>query len=387
MVTTTKLAPPLKRSAAKNSAYARLEFSRASVDRAGRCLASVESDEESINVALNVLANWRSSHAFPLNSITMDLKQKVRRVNPDGLVAQRLKRARSVVGKLVAKPSMRLTQMQDVGGCRAIVGSLDDVYRLRELYLSSRSLHELVSQDDYIASPKSSGYRGLHLVLRFRSRSHPEYDRLLFEVQLRTFTQHAWATAVETVGAVIGQALKSSEGEASWLQYFQYAALALEFSEPAPFASIPTLSKGDVARALLALDKSLQVHAKLTAYGDALRATEQLRAKDAGYFLLVLIPGEPSLRQPELKIFSFTKRNAALAYHEYERYERLLPLYPPDGQLALFPEFANTSGAQAVLVGAESFKSIRESFPNYYLDTRTFLSKIDEFVKMNRRRA
>lgn len=370
-----------------DSAYARLKFSRAAVDKAGRCLASTESDDASINAALDVLANWRSSHAFPLNSITMDLKQKVRRVHPGGIVAQRLKRARSVVGKLIAKPSMRLTQMQDVGGCRAIVGSLEDVYRLRELYLSSRSLHELVSQDDYIANPKFSGYRGLHLVFRFRSRSHPEYDRFLFEVQLRTFTQHAWATAVETVGAVVGQALKASEGEANWLQYFKYAALALEFSEPASFASIPAISKGDVARALLTLDKTLKVHAKLTAYGDALRATEQLTAKEAGYFLLVLIPGEPGLRQPELKIFSFAKRNADLAYREYERYERLLPLYPPDGQLSLFPEFANTSGAQAVLVGAESFKSIRESFPNYYLDTRTFLSKIGEFVKNNRRRA
>lgn len=244
----------------------------------------------------------------------------------------------------------------------------------------------MISQDDYIFYPKSSGYRGLHLVFRYHSRSRPEYNKLLFEVQLRTFTQHAWATAVETVGAIVGQALKSSEGQAEWLEYFKYAALALEFSEPAAFSSVPMVSKGDVARALVALDKSLQVHAKLTAYGDALRATEHVNARDAGYFLLILTPGEPGRYQPELRIFSYSKRNAEQAYQEYERYERLLPLYPSDAQLSLFPEFANTSGAQAVLVGAESFKNIRESFPNYYLDTRRFLSKINHFVKMHRRR-
>ncbi len=94
--------------------------------------------------------------------MTMDLKQKVKRVHSQGLVAQRLKRAKSIVGKLLSKPSMRLTQMADIGGCRAIVGSLEDVYRLKDLYVESKSLHELVSQDDYIANPKSSGYRGLH---------------------------------------------------------------------------------------------------------------------------------------------------------------------------------------------------------------------------------
>ncbi len=39
---------------------------------------------------------------------------------------------------------------------------------------------------------------------------------------------------------------------------FKFAALALEFSEPASFASIPTTSKGDVARALAKLDESLR---------------------------------------------------------------------------------------------------------------------------------
>lgn len=202
----------------------------------------------------------------------------------------------------------------------------------------------------------------------------------MLEVQARTLTQHAWATAVETVGAVIGQALKSSEGEEAWLSYFQNASLALEYVEKPIFTTIIPQSLGTIARNLVALDKKLQVSKKLNSYRDALRATENKALRKDGYFLLVLLPA-----QPELQIFYFSKRNAEEAYREYERYERLLPMQPNDPQLPLFPDLANYTGAQAVLVGAESFKSLRESYPNYYLDTEHFLSSIQSFVQKYRR--
>lgn len=352
-----------------------LKFSRAAVDRAGRVLLDKEATQEATDSALDILANWRSIHAFPLNTITMDLRQRVNRVLPAALVVQRLKRTRSILAKLSKESSMRITQMQDIGGCRAVVETIDEVYKLGAAYKRSRSLHELVAEDDYIRHPKLSGYRSLHLVYRFNSRSHPEYNKLLFEIQLRTKLQHAWATAVETVGAVIGQALKSSEGERNWLTYFQNAALALEFLEQPVSGPHTSISRGVVARSLAKLAKTLQVSAKLTAYRNALRATEQFDAKSAGYFLLILLPDEPALQ-----IIAFSKRNVDAAYREYERYERLLPRYPRGAQLPLFPELADYSGAQAVLVGADSLKSIRQSYPNYYLDTDAFLENIERFV-------
>ncbi len=357
-----------------------LKFSRAAVDRAGRVLVDKEAAQDAIDNAFDVLANWRSSHAFPLNTITMDLRQRVNRVLPTALVVQRLKRTRSILAKLSKESSMRLTQMQDIGGCRAVVETIDEVYKLRDAYKRSKSLHEFIAEDDYILCPKLSGYRSLHLVYRFKSRSHPEYDKLLFEIQLRTKMQHAWATAVETVGAVIGQALKSSEGERNWLIFFQNAALALEFSEQPGAAPHTATSRGTIARSLAELAKRLQVSAKLKAYRTALKATEKLDAKSAGYFLLILLPDEP-----ELQIIAFSKRNVDAAYREYERYERLLPQNPRGRQLPLFPELADYSGAQAVLVGADSFKSIRESYPNYYLDTDAFLENVERFVRRYRR--
>jgi hypothetical protein len=270
--------------------------------------------------------------------------------------------------------------MQDIGGCRAVVESIAQVYELHQLYKKSRSHHELVGEDDYISAPKISGYRSLHLVYCFKSRSRPEYDKLLVEIQLRTRTQHAWATAVETVGVVIGQALKSSEGEQAWLSFFQYAASALAMSEHA--ASIPGIqgTSRAIARALSRMIKDLHVRKKLDAYRKALKHTEKLDAKKAGYYLLVLLPDTP-----ELQIISFSKRNAEAAYREYERFERFLPQAHQGRQLSLFPELSDYTGAQAVLIGADSLRSIRESYPNYYLDTKVFLDEIDLFIRRFKR--
>lgn len=355
-----------------------LNASRRAVDLAARQLIAVDHELSSLKTDeyWELITRWRSFHAYPLNKVTIDLKRKVSRVQDAALVVQRLKRTRSVLAKLTKKPSMRLTQMQDIGGCRAVFDTIEQVYTLKELFHQSKSPHEIISIDDYIANPQSSGYRSLHLVLKFRSKTRPQYESLLFEVQIRTKIQHSWATAVETVGAVIGQALKSSEGEESWLKYFQFSSYAMQYTELNILAHGPAYSRGSIARELATLDKNLKVSQKLTAYRAALKATEKITDKSAGYFLLVLLP-----EQPELKIFAFSKRNAEMAHKEYDRYERLLPLNPNNKQLSLFPELENFTGAQAVLVGAESFKSIRDSYPNYYLDTKFYLDKISEFVK------
>jgi Region found in RelA / SpoT proteins len=355
-------------------------LSRTAVDKAGRILAAEMDSLVVTEEAWDLLENWRSKHAFPLGNITMGLRQKVDRLKQSALVVQRLKRSRSILAKLANRSSMRLTQMQDIGGCRAVVANIDAVYALRDQYRSSRSLHEFVTEDDYIANPKLSGYRSLHLVYRFKSKSRPEYDNLLFEIQLRTQTQHAWATAVETVGAVLGQALKSSQGEKDWLSYFQNAGLALERTEQPALSTYAHISKGTVARKLIELDRQLDVRKKLSAYRAALKAAEKLQSKGAGYFLLVLLPEEPGLQ-----VIAFSKRHADDAHREYARYERQLPKHSRTPQIALFPELADYSGAQVVLVGADSFKSIREAYPNYYLDTAVFLEKIDQYVNNYRR--
>lgn len=356
-------------------AYEVPKYSRTQVDRSGRVLLDSDAKADVRDKAYAVVSNWRSGHAFPLNTIQMDLRKKATRINPDALVVQRLKRTRSILSKLDRETSMRLTQMQDIGGCRAVLRNISEIAQLRQLFVDSRAEHRFIEDYDYIENPKVSGYRGVHLVYGYKSKSKPEYNDLLFEIQLRTELQHAWATAVETVGVVLGQSLKASEGEASWLEFFKYAAMAFAHSEASPAIPGVRSSPSHVRSSLRRYMRRLDVIETLDRYRHALRATEEASVKDAGYFLLVLRPAAPTL-----EVIAYPKGKLDLAYKHYSEFELELPSYTRDAQLPLFPEFADYSGAQAVLVGAQSFRSLRRSYPNYYLDTQGFIDALEEFA-------
>jgi ppGpp synthetase/RelA/SpoT-type nucleotidyltranferase len=67
---------------------------------------------------------------------------------------------------------MALSQMQDIGGCRAVVGTVRHVHRLVQLHEDSVAKNpnvraEFVKKYDYIAAPKSDGYRSIHFVYKY----------------------------------------------------------------------------------------------------------------------------------------------------------------------------------------------------------------------------
>lgn len=139
-------------------------YTRSEVKRAGR-----ELRYQIIPTANEVINNWRSSHSYPLNQFYMVLKSRARKVNPNSFVSQRLKRLNSIHAKLTRESSMQLNTMQDIAGCRAILPTLEDARRLVALYHRVAMPHEFDHPKDYVANPKSSGYRSFHLIYRYKS--------------------------------------------------------------------------------------------------------------------------------------------------------------------------------------------------------------------------
>src|SRR6266436_5212128 len=175
---------------------------------------------ERVQTEFAVIGNWRSSHSYPLQCMKMTLKNRAKEIDQNALIAQRLKRVTSIASKLERFPNMKLSQMQDIGGCRAVVSSVRRVHDLVEVYEESRKKNptarmEFSEKYDYVADPKRDGDRGVHLVYKYRTPSldRKMYNGLRIEIQLRSQLQHAWSTAVETVSAVTGQALKSNRSE------------------------------------------------------------------------------------------------------------------------------------------------------------------------------
>jgi hypothetical protein len=184
-----------------------------------------------------IISNWRACHGYPLNILQMNLRRAARRFEDAPIIAQRTKRLSSILAKLDREPQMKLTQMQDIGGCRAVVKSLAAVMALYDFYADKSEMkHEFQKCNDYIKQPRDTGYRGIHLIFRFFSdkAAGEPWNGLKIEMQLRSQYQHAWATAVETAGTFTGQALKSSAGPDEWLRFFTLMGSVIALREPRP---------------------------------------------------------------------------------------------------------------------------------------------------------
>lgn len=162
-------------------------YSKSEINNAGKTIVNTNILPEERNYALDILNNWRASHAYPLQVISSNLRLR----NPNAIVVQRLKRLESITGKIERFPNMNLYRMQDLGGCRVIVESIDQVYESLNRYKSSRIRHILKRENDYIQEPKPSGYRSYHMVYQFQSDKKETYNKNMFiEIQFRTKLQH-----------------------------------------------------------------------------------------------------------------------------------------------------------------------------------------------------
>lgn len=337
------------------------QHDRETVNRAGALLLRFHRGEALQSTewekAVDIVNNWRSAHAYPLNAIQMNLRNAAKRSDRHALLAQRIKRLSSIALKLDRFEKMRLSQMQDLGGCRGILEGVAEVRELANFYQhDTRQRHELATTDDYISSPKSSGYRGVHFVFKYRSdnRWNSDFNGLKIEMQLRSRYQHAWATAVETVGTFSGEALKSSLGSQEWQRFFSLMGSVVAMREKMPLVpDTPTLRRA-LTEELATYANDLNVVERLRGYRSALRAMQAPTQTDASYFLLRLDPEAGTL-----SVRGYRSDKIAEASAQY----------------ALFEEDAakKARGVDAVLVSVESVNNLGRAYPNYFADTRVFL--------------
>lgn len=256
---------------------------------------------------------------------------------------------------------MQLARMQDIGGLRTVVGTVKKVRALETNYKNSRFYHELTSTKDYINEPKVSGYRSVHLVYKNRNPRATDYSGLYIEVQIRTRLQHAWATAVETMGTFLNHALKSSEGPSEWLSFFALAGSAFAHLENTP--AVPgyeNCSKQEAFEAVIDLCNDLSVRARLRAFAVAVESIHTDR-RAGSFHLLVLDPVNKVVN-----ITTFSQNNLEVASGKYAEIEKRIS----DGE-----------HLQAVLVSAGPIDELKRAYPNYFLDTHEFIQQLNRIEK------
>lgn len=342
-------------------AFIEPQYTKGQVNRAGQVLAHPDAySPEDMHWADIVLANWRACHGYPINTFQALLRLRLKSIDKNAIVAQRLKRAPSILLKLRRFDGMQLARMQDIGGIRAVVSSVARVRRLEAEYRTSKFKHVLVSSKDYIADPKPDGYRGIHLIYRYSNSRALPYEGLSLELQVRTRLQHAWATAVETMGTFLGQALKSGQGEQAWRVFFAKASAALAVIEKSP--AVPGFEHCTPAEVYAQVaDAEQQLHVLDKLNGFAIAADRITTERGQGAYHLVVLDSQS--RTVSIRPYPISRLDQAnVDYAEIEKRTK------------------NGEPIEAVLVSAGPVDALRKAYPNYFLDTQEFVAQINKVI-------
>jgi ppGpp synthetase/RelA/SpoT-type nucleotidyltranferase len=348
-----------------------IKYSGKDVIRAGEQLVASNffENKKDLEAVLDILSYWRFSHEKPLAKALDILIAETLKVDRSAIFAKRLKRYISIRNKLLRFEKMKLKNMQDIGGCRAIVANkkkLIQTVRALKKRPEFKSTSGSVRYKDYIENPKEDGYRSYHLVGQFKDNLG-DYKNI--EVQIRTRLQHDWATVLEIIDLFTKQSLKSNQGTEDWQNFFKNVSEQFAVMESVHMFSSANINKIDEYYRLVSenpqyrlsclntnlLTRDLDVINKLDGFANTIKIIEDRLSESDGYVLL-----EINIPKTEVKttIFKRTQNEEAEAvYTEAEK---------------------KSVGKDIVvaLVYASSVGEIKEAYPNYFADSTDFIKHL-----------
>lgn len=338
-------------------AWVTAKHSKREITRAGEQLLDEKLDEVQRLQAMAVLSNWRAAHAYPMHAVLITLRTMAREADKNAIVVQRLKRTPSIIGKMQRYPSMNLSRMQDIAGCRAVVNTVKEVKKLTSKITTSRTRNKLHKTHDYINQPKESGYRGIHLIYKYGGEK-AEYSDYFVEIQVRTKIQHAWATAVEIIDTFTKQALKTSKGKQEWLDFFRYVSAEFAKLEKTPTGIVDDIdTKAEVIR----LAHKLNVINLLNAYAVSTKYVTKKNDNKTDYFLLELTE-----HAHQLRVTQFGPSELQIATEQYLLKEEQAKI---------------DDSYNVVLVSANNVHALKAAYPNYFAQSKDFLKHLNTVLK------
>lgn len=168
------------------------ETSKTQIDRLGDRLRKGNISDDD----LRLLDVYRRSFSETYDVVVGTIRKELA-LEPTGRPA---KSTTSISDKL-RRESIRLTQIQDIAGCRLIV---TDIANQELVVQSLKSLFEDITVVDRRTQP-SHGYRAVHMIVNCLGKT--------IEIQVRTALQHLWAELSEKFSDVVNPAIKYGGGD------------------------------------------------------------------------------------------------------------------------------------------------------------------------------
>jgi ppGpp synthetase/RelA/SpoT-type nucleotidyltranferase len=339
-----------------------MALSKSRIDKAGRSLANPgELTIESMELEED-FDEYRISHLEPLSLTTLELQNWLHGYGSSYYIAQRVKRKPQIVRKL-RRLSVRLTQLQDIGGCRIIVENNENVDQLISFIrdnvtkIGGFSLRRVT---DYREKGRDqTGYRSAHLLLERDGRS--------LELQIRSRIQHYWAESIERTSVIYGRHLKEQEGDPAVIDYFR------QLSDV--FYEIES-SRNPSVQSKVALDRKREQAQRIIYESDKNRIFDSSVNEDIVRTLANTQGGDNDLTN-WIMVFNWNTgdfvtwdvvgREAESAKAKYTQYES---------------QFSSEAGFEVVMIGSSDIATIRQTHSHYFGIEKfdTILESLDQSI-------
>jgi putative GTP pyrophosphokinase len=131
-------------------------------------------------------------------SIISDEFQMLYKYNPIEHIKTRIKSPESIVKKLKKKGypvtyNSLIRNLNDVAGIRIVCSFIPDIYKMVEMFDSSKDIN-IIKKKDYIKNPKESGYSSYHLIASVPVSFASGIVDVNVEIQIRTIAMDFWAS-------------------------------------------------------------------------------------------------------------------------------------------------------------------------------------------------
>lgn len=195
------------------------EFSKTQIDRLGdRLKMGLVNDKD-----LQALNEYRLSFSQAYETVVAIISERMNLL-PIG----RPKKSRQSIADKLRRQTIKLSQMQDIAGCRLVVS---DSF-VQEIVIDS---FEAVFRDNFFdglkmvdrRSKPSNDYRAVHLIVKTCGRP--------VEVQLRTALQHRWAELSEKLSDLVDPKIKYGGGNKSIRDLLSKSSLLIRQMEEMEF--------------------------------------------------------------------------------------------------------------------------------------------------------
>ncbi len=201
----------------------------------------------------------------------------------------------------------------------------------------------------------------------------------MIEVQLRTYVQHSWATAVEICGTFLNQQLKAEQGDNKWLYFFKLVSFLLADSENQLPSKISRLDLDNIRHEVVNLEKQLNVVTKLRSFSASIYMLGQITDEDLplrkdvkerlkGFTkndYILLEQTVTSMTNTKINITPYKKGESRKANQHY---------------LDLEFENRNNPNIDVVLIKVGDMNSLKLSYPNYFADSTFFCQILQNLI-------